>query len=203
MAESGLVYISGKEWGDLLEKMKLLKVTTAHEADKMVAFIGAEGRRAVGEAEKQAGFRFGASLTKWNSKAGKYETKQRTFMDSDHGWYKTSDGRRMVWFSYENTTHASLVRGKIRKVSGSSLMRSVSEGYVGSRIANLWNRPVHYSKNSPLWTSRRGNLNRWHAGITRSARVTLTRKVVETKVGPAMVRAEKDLDRLLHEEGLK
>lgn len=194
MSQSGLVYIDGDDWKKWKADMDRLKGVCGAAADKTLAYIGAEGRRLIGQAEEEQDFEFGAEQTKW--KKGREESKVRSHMDSHHGWYKTSKGTRMIGFSYENAL--TYQKRKLRKM-GSTL----SQGYVYSLMANLWNNPTKpYTKASPTFARGDGPKGRWGCGSVRDARPALSASVVEKGVQKAIGRAEIALEQIIREEGL-
>ena len=193
---SGLVYISGSDWKAWQEAMQRLGDTFGMAADKTLAYIGAEGRREIGAQEEQAGFDFGAKQTKW--KHGRMESAVRSRMYGSHGWYKTSDGQRMIGFSFENALTYQKRKARLMKSQN-----GISQGYVYSLMANLWNNPTKpYSKSSPPFA--KGDSERmggWGRGSVRPARPALASSVVERGLGKAMRRAESALQRMILEEG--
>lgn len=198
---SGLVYISGSDWKAWQEAMQRLEATFGLAADKTLAYIGAEGRREIGEQEKQAGFDFGVKQTKW--KHGRMESAVRSRMYGSHGWYKTSDGQRMIGFSFENALTYQKRKAKLMRNQN-----GISQGYVYSLMANLWNNPTKpYSKNSPgfrregFMRNGKPRMGGWGRGSQRPARPALASSVVERGLGKAMRRAESALQRMILEEG--
>ena len=194
MSQSGLVYIDGADWQKWKADMDRIKGVCGSAADKTLAYIGAEGRRLIGQAEKSQQFEFQQIQTKW--KNGKEESKVRSRMDSSHGWYKTSIGTRMIGFSYEN---ALTYQNRKMKKMGST----VSQGYVYSLMANLWNNPTKpYKKASPTFSRGDEPKGRWGRGSVRDARPALSASVVEKGVAKAIGRAEQALEQMIREEGL-
>ena len=199
MADSGLVYISGSDWPNFKDQMDKLKGVAARASDKTLAYIGAEGRRVVGKKEDQQ-FEFNAVYGKWKrTKKGERGyfsmPRVRSHYDATHGWYKTSDDRRMIGFSFEN---ALTYQKKTLKKIG-----NVSMGYVYSLMANLWNNPTKpYSKGGLMFQKAGERLGGWGKGSVRPAKVGLTTSAVEEAVTPAMRRATDELERMIVAEGL-
>ena len=194
MSESGLVYINGSDWETWKADMVRLGNTFGLAADKTLAFIGDEGRKEIGAEERQQ-FHFGAVQTKWKKKEGDYVTQRFSNFNSRHGWYKTRNDRRMIGFSFENAL--SYQKRKMRRLNS-----TVSQGYVYSLMANLWNQDVTYSRNSPGF--RRAGMKKmggWAAGYKRSARPVLLASNVREGLAKAMPRAEMALKEMLRREG--
>ena len=195
MSESGLVYISGADWPNFKAMMEKLKNLSAMASDKTLAFIGSEGRKRIGKEEEKE-FEFGQTYTKWKGKNNS-QTKIRSIMDSTHGWYKGSDGTRMIGFSYENAL-------TYQKKTMRKLNNTMSVGYVYSLMANLWNNPTKpYSKPSaPFRKQGSDRIGGWGLGATRPARIGLRVKTVQEAVAPALARATDEFQRMIIEEGL-
>lgn len=195
MSNNGLVYIAGADWPNFKAQMEKLKNLSAVASDKTLAFIGSEGRKLIGEDEKKE-FRFGQTYTKWKDRNNS-QTKVRTIMDSTHGWYKASDGRRMIGFSFENAL--TYQKKTLRKLNN-----TMSVGYVYSLMANLWNNPTKpYSKPSPPFVAEGSDrIGGWGVGSQRPARIGLRVSTVEQAVTPALQRATNEFERMIIEEGL-
>lgn len=202
MAQSGLVYIDGNDWAKWKAEMERLKGTFGLASDKTLAYIGTEGRRLIGAKEKQNQFHFGAAQTKWKENKGGYVKAVRSRWDSTHGWYKTSIGTRMIGFSFENAL--SYQKRKMGRLND-----TMSQGYVYSLMANLWNNPTKpYAKNSPRFRREgfmhngKPRMGGWGIGSSRPARPALSVGLVNAGVNRAIARAEVDLQRLINEGGL-
>ena len=194
MSQSGLVYIDGADWAKWKADMERLGQTFGLASDKTLAFIGDEGRKEIGQEERQR-FRFGEVQTKWKDKEGGYVRQRFSSFNATHGWYKTRTGNRMIGFSFENAL--TYQKRKMRRLND-----TVSQGYVYSLMANLWNRDVVYSKNSPGF--KRGDSKRmggWAKGYHRSARPVLSTGKVSEGLTRAMPRAEQALKELIRQEG--
>ena len=199
MADNGLVYISGADWPHFKEQMETLKDVAARASDKTLSYIGAEGRKVIGKKEDQK-FEFGAVYVKWKrtkkGQRGHFDPPRvRSKFDSKHGWYKTSDDRRMIGFSFENAL--SNQKRTLKKIG------NMSVGYVYSLMANLWNNPTKpYSKGGLLYQKAGSRMGGWKKNQQRPARVGLTTELVRQAATPAMSRASAELQRMIHEEGL-
>ena len=194
MSQSGLVYIDGADWKRWKADMERLGNTFGYAADKTLAFIGDEGRKEIGAEERQT-FHFGAVQRKWKNKEGDYVEQRFSSFDSKHGWYKTRRGTRMIGFSFENAL--SYQKRKMGRLNS-----TVSQGYVYSLMANLWNQDVTYSKYSPEFQREgMGKPGRWRRNAHRAARPVLSSAKVREGLSRAMPRAEQALKEMLRREG--
>ena len=153
MSQSGLVYIDGADWAKWKADMERLGGTFGLAADKTLAFIGDEGRKEIGQEERQR-FHFGAVQTKWKDKEGDYVKKRFSSYKGTHGWFMTSIGTRMIGFSFENAL--SYQKRKMGRLND-----TLSQGYVYSLMANLWKLLLQvrrtYDLRRTLWRISRGD----------------------------------------------
>ncbi|MBQ5364484.1 MAG: hypothetical protein IIU49_00285 [Spirochaetales bacterium] len=200
MSQSGLVYIDGADWNRWKADMERLGESFGYAADKTLAFIGDEGRKEIGAEERQK-FHFGAVQKKWKPKEGEYVTQRFSTYNAKHGWYMTRNKRRMIGFSFENAL--SYQERKMKRLNS-----TVSQGYVYSLMANLWNQDVVYTKNSPGfhregYTDGNGKarMGGWGRGYHRAARPVLSSGKVREGLAKAMPRAEQALKEIIRREG--
>lgn len=184
----GKVYVKGKEWQALREKLQAVGRDVYVAQDTVVAKTAATARPIISSLEEGM-FNFGQSQTKYRN--GKKVTS-KTKWNAKGGYWESSDKRRLIQFSFENTS-SKYAKGKMR-----SSKNVISEAYLYSLTANLWDKDTKpYSMNSPsFWSSNKKGTAIWKKGEIRKGKNyfgTRAFGIVSRSVSKAIEKTEKQV----------